>query len=346
MDTSGSFLSIWRPPLTVSLADLVLGFPFDPSDMVLRRDWAFRVGLLNEGYTFYGEDLDFNCRLALAGCRFAGIDRALNYRRYYPGKINRDPRGACASIVRVLETVFSHPSCPPELLSLQRTALANVYMAWSYEAFIAGDAALGRELLRRAINMDPVLLEGDENRFLQFLVHRSTQDGGEHEEYLKRVFTLLPEEMSGLGVHRDRVIGRGYLVRGVRAALWQRRELADSCAARAVDLKVRPDSPFLQFVLDQLLSFEGEMGRRTAESALGEVCRFLLRVGGRANARWLGDNYRIRRAFADFGLGRYHGALSGTLKAVAADPSHLRNQDVRHMLAHSLMRALGLPRMG
>lgn len=36
---------IWRPPLNVGLMDLVLGFPFSPSDMEVRREWAFQVGL-------------------------------------------------------------------------------------------------------------------------------------------------------------------------------------------------------------------------------------------------------------------------------------------------------------
>ena len=38
--------------------------------------------MFDESYTYYGEDLDINCRLALAGCKFASVDRALNYRRY------------------------------------------------------------------------------------------------------------------------------------------------------------------------------------------------------------------------------------------------------------------------
>ena len=70
-----------RVPTALSLADLVLGFPFCPSDMVLRRAWAFAVDLFDESYVHFSEDLDINCRLALAGCRFGGIDRCLNCSR-------------------------------------------------------------------------------------------------------------------------------------------------------------------------------------------------------------------------------------------------------------------------
>ena len=69
------------------ISDLVLGFPFAPSDMVLRRAWAFEVGLFDESYVEFSEDLDINCRLALAGCKFASVDRVLNYSRHHSGRI-------------------------------------------------------------------------------------------------------------------------------------------------------------------------------------------------------------------------------------------------------------------
>ena len=45
--SSSTIRELWRPPLTVSLVDLMLGFPFSPSDTVIRREWAFKVGLFN-----------------------------------------------------------------------------------------------------------------------------------------------------------------------------------------------------------------------------------------------------------------------------------------------------------
>lgn len=48
MNEAGAILTLWRPPTTVTFADLVCSFPFAPSDMVLRRAWAFRVQLFDE----------------------------------------------------------------------------------------------------------------------------------------------------------------------------------------------------------------------------------------------------------------------------------------------------------
>ena len=81
INQGGEILTLWRPVTTATFADMVCGFPFAPSDMVIRREWAFRVNLFDESYVAMSEDLDINCRLGLAGCRFVGIDQPLNYRR-------------------------------------------------------------------------------------------------------------------------------------------------------------------------------------------------------------------------------------------------------------------------
>ena len=91
--SSTTIREMWTPPLSVSLKDLVLGFPFSPSDTVVRREWAFKVGLFNP-QVGTAEDTDFPCRLALDGCQFAGIDRALNYRRYHSGSGKKKFGGA------------------------------------------------------------------------------------------------------------------------------------------------------------------------------------------------------------------------------------------------------------
>jgi glycosyltransferase involved in cell wall biosynthesis len=70
---------LWRPPKNLSMADFVVGFPFAPSDVLIRRDWLDKVGLFDESYRFYGDDLDMNCKLALAGCKFGIVDLAARF---------------------------------------------------------------------------------------------------------------------------------------------------------------------------------------------------------------------------------------------------------------------------
>ena len=85
--SSKTIRDLWRPPPTVGLSDLILGYPFAPSDMVIRRECLFRADLFDESYTYYGEDLDINCKLAILGFRFASVDRALNYRTFHSRRV-------------------------------------------------------------------------------------------------------------------------------------------------------------------------------------------------------------------------------------------------------------------
>jgi len=38
---------LWRPPQILTLKDCVLGYPLSPTDMVIKREWLFRVGFLS-----------------------------------------------------------------------------------------------------------------------------------------------------------------------------------------------------------------------------------------------------------------------------------------------------------
>jgi glycosyltransferase involved in cell wall biosynthesis len=98
-----------RSPQAVGLPNFVLGFPFAPSDMVVRREWAFKVKLFNEEHRYGAEDIDFPARLALAGGRFARIDRALNYRRHHSGRIWSNIRQRIEDARRALDYILSDP---------------------------------------------------------------------------------------------------------------------------------------------------------------------------------------------------------------------------------------------
>ena len=74
------------PPSNLTLADLVLGFPLSPSDMVIRREWVTQGGSWDEEKNFNGGEITFVGRLFMAGCKFAKVERALNYRRYQSGR--------------------------------------------------------------------------------------------------------------------------------------------------------------------------------------------------------------------------------------------------------------------
>ena len=97
---------IWRPPQKITLADLVLGFPISPSDMVLRREWTPYLDLSWDPKLLNGGEYIITGRLFMSGCQFARIERALNYRRYYSGRKYSNLLTRCESELYSQQKIF------------------------------------------------------------------------------------------------------------------------------------------------------------------------------------------------------------------------------------------------
>lgn len=326
MNAAGETLTLWRPPATVTLADLVCGFPFAPSDMVLRREWAFRVQLFDESYVNMSEDLDLNGRLALAGCRFAGIDRALNYRRYDPQRVIGNVAARHQAAERALETIFRHPACPPEIATLRQRALANTNLVWSYESFKAGLTHQGQMALRKAVTLQETLLAKQAAALLAFLIDRSIQDGGDHALALQQVMTQLPPEMVWLEAALPWAIGQADLRAGARAYLWGRVAQGQSCWQRAAAQGSRMEAALLPLLVDQLINISREVGLPAAQAARQTITRALPLVATPAAIRQIEGCYWLNQALDQGKTGAYGQACVSVLQAFRKDPTYLRNR--------------------
>ncbi|MEZ4718353.1 MAG: hypothetical protein R2851_20010 [Caldilineaceae bacterium] len=122
--------------------------PLQPQRHGAAPEWAFRVGLFDEYHVYVGEDLDINVRLALAGCRFGGIDRALNLRRYHAGRRLGNLPGVIADTLRPLDAAFADPRCPEAVRQRKDQAYATHYMLWAAIAFGQEETAVGQEFAR------------------------------------------------------------------------------------------------------------------------------------------------------------------------------------------------------
>lgn len=326
MNADGELLTLWRPPTTVTLADLVGGFPFAPSDMVLRREWAFRVQLFDESYVNMSEDLDLNGRLALAGCHFAGIDRALNYRRYHPQRVMPNAAARLQAAERALETLFRHPACPQAMVTLRNRALANTNLSWSYESFRAGLTHQGQMALRKAVLLQETLLAQQAAALLEFLIERSIQDGGDHALALQQVMAQLPPEMAWIEAARPWAIGQADLRAGARAYLWGRVAQGEACWQRAAAQGIRIEATFRHLLVDQLINMSREVGRPAAQTALQTITRALPLVATPAAIRQIEGCYWINQALDQDKTGTYEQAGASVLQAFRKDPAYLHNR--------------------
>lgn len=332
---------IWRPPSDVSLADLVMGFPIAPSDALIRREWAFRLNPKNHDLSWTGGEIAVFGGLLLDGCKFAYVDRALNYRRHRSGRIIGDLAGGCASEIHCQNIIFDDPRCPADVLALRHVAHANIYMFWAYRAFAQDETELGRELLRKAVQWNPSVLEGYPCELVNALVVTcSDNENVEHANLLKRVFAQLPPEIPQALGQLDWAIARGFLLRGARAVMWDRSEDGRRYFEDAERVGAVADPSYLEELVRHVLDYELEFGRNAAQIILRTWSPYLQKLGGRAAVRRLYSLYSINRAFDGFNSGNYSIVPGMMLSAVLGDPRHLSNRGAMAIFIRSILHGL------
>ena len=327
---------LWRPPRRVTIADMVLGFPFGPTDTVIRREWAFRVDLWPDYGQFAGAEIDFAFNLWLAGCQFASVDRALSYRRPHSGKAGNIARW-CADEIRTQQRVFDDPRCPQELRALRHTAHVNLYLGHAYQAFAQEETSLGQSILRQAISLQPGILSGMPCRLVQRLVEGSiANDGLDHEQLLRSVFAQLPAEASVRSEQLQWAVQRGYVRKGVRALIWGRDEDGRRYLERAKELHALLDEPFLRWLAQKLLDYETERGPAATKAVLQALAPYLADLGGKEAARFLAGCYAANLAFERYRAGDYAAVPANVFRAVVSDPAYLGNRGVLSILLRSV----------
>ena len=334
--SSEKIRGLWRPPAVLSLADVLLGHPMAPSDIVTTKRWASEAGLWDEQLSFFGGEFVFRGRLWLAGCKFACVNRALNYRRYHSGRVY-DIAANCASELAGQERVFADPRVPEDIRQLRDVALANTYSVWAYHALAQGETATGQRLLQEAIRLNPSAIQNRGRKLLELLIDHGTADENvDHEILLASIFSQLPPELAWLPERYPWAIANGSLWRGARAVIWGEAEDGRRHFARAAARGAEIDEAFVQRLTYELLSYETECGAAAADGVRRALLPFLKQVGGPAAVRAFNGCYAINRAFASYRDQRYREVPARVLRAVANDPRYLLNRGALSILARSL----------
>lgn len=337
--SSNTVREMWRPPLSVTLKDLILTFPFSPSDTVVRREWAFKAGLFDPSVGT-AEDTDFPCRLALSGCRFAGIDRALNYRRYHSGRGRKNLPGRIGDVEQVQAAVFADPRCPQEVRDLGRMAIKHHLMVIVSLALIQNETELAHKYVRELVALDPSVVQGKPCELVDFLHSECIADESvDHEALLRQVFDQFPPELSALYAQYDWAVSRGWLWRGIRAVIWGREADGRAHFSRAVERGADLDESLMQLTTYHLLGYETEFGTEAVMRALSALSPLINQVAGRGGDR-LEASYLINRAFDGYRGGAYKRIPAMVMRAWKKDPSYLGNRGVLSIFLRSMAKNL------
>lgn len=335
--------TLWRPPGMVTLVDFVQGFPFSPSDMVLRRSWMDQVDMFDESFRSGGEDLDFPCRLAIAGCQFAGIDSALNYRRFHAGRRRKKLANRLDDYTRALERTFVDRRCPQEVFDLRNVAFSNHFLEVATYALSQDERELGQEILRKVIVLDPTWLSGSPSRLMMYFLEYCIMDETiHHQVVLDRIIKNLPEETQIIADEYNWALARGYLLRGFQAILWDQIENGIASINQVKDLRPAIDELFLQGLASQLVDIEHELGIEASERAMRNLKPYLEELGGRDEVRMLEGLYLSAAAFDCYRTGDYSAVPNKVFRALSKNPRYIRNRGVMAILVRSLNKGISL----
>jgi glycosyltransferase involved in cell wall biosynthesis len=336
--------NFWRAPAAVGLGDLVLGFPFAPSDMLLRREWAYAVDMFDESYVHFSEDLDINCRLALAGCKFAGVDRCLNFRRYHSGRVIRNASKRLDAAMRSLDTTFADPRTPSAVHVLKNRAYSDHYVVWAVEALRQNDTPNGLRWLREAARWRPAVLEGDPNDVTAFLLYDAIYDETvDHRQvyrnYVEQLVSESASEFAAVVRQAEWGIARGWLVKAYRALIWGERSAGRDCVREAARMGAECDESLVREVVYQLLGQEREVGRSAAEASarcLDDEFRIL---SGGVKPPSFGAAMQIAKAYEYYSAGRYLEVSTQILRAVRLNPHRTIGRGLLSMFIRSTAHA-------
>lgn len=322
----------------VGLEDLLLGFPFAPSDMVIRREWAFKVGMFSPEMKT-AEDTDFPCRLALAGCEFDGIDRALNYRRYHSGRGRRNLQGRVDDVRRAQAAVFMDPRCPQRIRDLGPSAIKMHLLDIISLALIQEETALAHQFLAQLVDVAPDVVKGCPCGLVTFLLSSCIEDDSlDPEMILRRMFAQIPPFIR-VSSQYNWALKRGWLWKAARAFIWGRQEAGQSYFDKAIELGSPADGIFLEQVTDQLIAYSKEFGNEEVLRILSDLAPYLNRLSGRAGSN-LKSTYLVNIAFDRYHSGNRKSVPALVFEALLGDPSYITNRGVLSILMRSLAHSL------
>jgi glycosyltransferase involved in cell wall biosynthesis len=334
---------LYRPPKTVGLQDFVLGFPFAPSDMVIRKEWAEKINHFDERYVHGAEDLDFPIRLALSGCKFNKVDRALNYRRHHSERKRKNLLGRKADWVAVLENTFRDQRCPSHIKDLRTEAYTQHTLVLVCHAFLQDETLIGCNLLEEVRQLSPNLFLGKPSQVLRYLISFIIADENRaHPIILEKILKRISPLINGMEGQYEWAVGYGYLLKGVRAFIWGREEAGVVHFDRASRWKAVVDKQFLKKVASQIESIETELGADRVFYILNQLAPYIEKFGGKNSLHMMESTISYNRAHKNYHEGKYSLVPQEVGHTFIKNPRFLANRGAWSIFIRSLFHNIGI----
>lgn len=345
-DWNKSIRGIWSPPEPLTLADLILGFPFAPSDTVMTRAWALREEIWDDSFMTRGDEVIFNGaeivfygRLYLAGCKFGRVDKILNYRRHHAQRVLSDLDKRCKSELACQKIMLSDPRTPQAVQDLRSTAFFNTYIIWAYFAFFQKENGLGKTYLREAAKYNPALGNGNPSELSRFIAYYSNTDSSQNiEDFAGRFFNNLPEELSHISAQFNWAVAYSYLQKGVNTFIWGEKENAQQYFEQAQKFGAQIDNDFLHKLAHDLIYHSQAFGSEATQKTLNELTIPIQKFINPQATRRIKASYAIDHAFYSYQRNNYAVVPQKVIEAILNEPSYLFNKGVWSIFIRSVVK--------
>ena len=334
IDKDGSPLNFVLQPETADLTSVVLGFPFAPSDLMVRRHWLQEAGGFDRSFVI-NEDREWYVRLVLAGCMCRGIRRFLSYRRLNDHKSFKNLPARMDDMLRALRPAFHSARLDKLDRVVQARAYHAIYQVWTYQAAVQGETKLAKEYFRQAAGF-AVSTGIDVKEWDRFLLHASIRDGGDHEKRLQSIFSQLSNELTQFDLNK--AVSRGYFMRGIRELVWGRTHRADEYLINVRQIDSYFDEELINNLVDMLMNHEEASGVQATDEMTKHIFFRCRRMLNSDNYKILAGAWLLNQAFKGFGAQNYTRVIRKAVSAMFHNPYLLFNRGLIAILVRSVFR--------
>ncbi|MEI2689491.1 MAG: glycosyltransferase [Anaerolineae bacterium] len=183
----------WQFQPALDLNQWLLGCPFAPSTVLVKRSWLMAAGLFDEDQ-HYVEDWDLWLRLAYAGCTMAWAPAVVCLYTIHEGNMVNNAARMTEGVLRLFDKFFAQPDLPQAIIRRKDPIYANAHLHGAVRFLGAGDTSNGRWHLQQALALDPALLQGAPPRIIQSLASTAlTHQVHDRERFVADVCHVLPQ---------------------------------------------------------------------------------------------------------------------------------------------------------
>jgi len=146
--------------------------PFGTSSILIRRSWLEKINYYDESASLRrSQDWDLVIRLSIAGCQFVGINEPIVKHKIHNTNAMRNLQLMRIGSIAVLNKAFRNPLLLPDLKRIENIAFSRGYLRLSGLGFALGETRTAQADLKKAIDLDPSLLDKNSEILIRRLVH-------------------------------------------------------------------------------------------------------------------------------------------------------------------------------